>query len=303
MKIGDQLLAVLSSAKKTVRIAAPFIKAHSLERSLKAVPDDVDVTCVTRWRPEDIASGVCDLEIFDLIKERGHSVLLIHPHLHAKFFAADTSCLIGSANLSHTALGWRTPPNLEILVRIDTIDYALESWWNDLQKECIKATEDIRSALERDAAVMRASGKPIPRPETEVGIVEEDSVWVPECPRWTGLWEVYSGDEERLPSSALASAKSDLATLSLPPGMNRMNFEKALRVAFRRTRIYQEIDRLSREGLKDLAAHQFLAEQCDITPTDVPRRWQMIKRWLSELYPNDYRVEANQEVLLKGKNL
>lgn len=275
MKIGDQLLDVLSSAEKTVQIVTPFIKAHTLERALMAISDNVDVTCVTRWRPEDIASGVCDLEIFDLIKERERSVLLIHPHLHAKFFAADTSCLVGSANLSHTALGWRAPSNLELLVQLDTNDHALNSWWNSLQEESIKATEEIRTALERKAAELRVSGKPIPQPENDDCIFEEDNIWVPECPRWTGLWEAYSGDEERLPSSALASAKSDLAALSLPPGMNQTSFEKALRMAFRRTQIYQEIDQLAREGLTDLAAHPLLVERCGITPTDVPRRWQL----------------------------
>ncbi len=303
MKIGDQLLDVLSSAEKSVQIAAPFIKVRAFERALMAISNNVDLTCVTRWRPEDIASGVSDLEIFELIEGRGRSVLLIHPHLHAKFFAADTSCLVGSANLSQTALGWRAPSNLELLVQLNTTDHALETWWSNLQEESIEVTEDIRAALERDAAELRASGKPIPRPEADEGIVAEERVWVPECPRWTGLWEVYSGDEERLPSSALASAKSDLAALSLPPGMNQTSFEKALRMTFRRTRIYQEIDLFAREGLTDLAAYTLLNKKCGITATEVPRRWQLIKRWLSELYPNEFRVEASQEVLLKGKDI
>ncbi|PHS19343.1 MAG: hypothetical protein COA78_00385 [Blastopirellula sp.] len=303
MKIGDNLLSVLRSAQKRVRIAAPFIKVPALERALSVVPDDVEVTCVTRWRPEDIASGVCDLEIFDLIKSRDRSVLLIHPHLHAKFFAADTACLVGSANLSYTALGWRIPSNIELLVKLDTFDHGLDDWWRALQAESINATDEIRFAIEREAAELRATKKPIARPEADQHKDYDDSTWVPECPRWTGLWEVYSGDEEQLPSSALASAKSDLATLSLPPGMNFMGFEKALRTAFRHTRIFDEIDKLAQEGLTDLAASSLLIEKFDIESGNVPRRWQLIKRWLSELYPEDFRVEANQEVLLKGKNL
>lgn len=303
MKVGDRLLSILGRGETSVRIAAPFIKAHALARALMAVSDNVQVTCITRWRPEDIASGVCDLEIFDLIKNRGRSVLLIHPHLHAKFFAADTSCLVGSANLSHTALGWRAPSNLELLIQLDASDHGLDSWWSELQKDSIEATEDIRFALGRAAAELRASGKPIPRPEADQDTAESDAIWAPECPRWTGLWEVYSGDEEQLPSSALGSAKSDLAALSLPPGMNQAGFEKALRMAFRRTQIFQEIDQLAGEGLSDGAAYPILVEQCRIAPADVPRRWQLIKRWISELYPNEFRVEANQEVLLRGKNL
>ena len=234
-------------------------------------------------------------------KTRNRSVLLIHPHLHAKFFAADTSCLVGSANLSHTALGWRAPSNLELLVQLDTSDHGLDDWWAGLLAEAIEATEKIKAALGLSAAELRASGNQISRPEADHA--DDNTIWVPECPRSTGLWEVYSGDEEQLPSSALASAKSDLATLSLPPGMNKTTFEKALRTSFRHTRIFQEVDQLSREGLTDLVALPLLVEQCSIAPADALRRWQLTKRWLSELYPDEFRVEANQEVLLKGKNI
>lgn len=303
MKIGESLLSVLSGAQRSVRIAAPFIKVPALERALSIVPYDVKITCVTRWRPEDIASGVCDLEIFDLIKSRDQSVLLIHPHLHAKFFASDTSCLIGSANLSHTALGWRSPSNLELLIQLDTRDHELDAWWSRLEAESIEATEDIRAGLAREADQLRATGMPIKRPEADQGSDDGDMIWLPECPRWTGLWEVYSGDEEQLPNSALASAKSDLAALSLPPGMDRARFGHALRTAFRHTRIFQEIEQLSILGLTDAAAHTLLQSLCGITEKEAPRRWHILKGWLSALYPSEYRVETNQEVLLRGRVL
>ena len=303
MKLGERLLSVLNGAQRSVRIAAPFIKEQALKRALLDVSDDVDVTCITRWRPEDIASGVCDLEIFDIIKDRNNSALLIHPHLHAKFFSADTSCLVGSANLSHTALGWREPSNLELLIRLDTSEHELEDWWTGLLDEAIEATEEIRSALDLAATELRASGKQIQRPEADQGHSEDYTFWVPECPRWTGLWEVYSGDEEQLPGSAIASAKSDLAALSLPPGMNLAGFEKALRTACRHTQIFIEVDQLSREGLTDLSAHALLIEKFNVAPEDVSRRWHLTKRWLSELYADEFRVEANQEVFLKGKIL
>ena len=303
MKIGDHLLSVLNGAHRSVRIAVPFIKTQALERALMTVSDNVDVKCITRWRPEDIASGVCDLEIFDVIKARKRSALLIHPHLHAKFFSADTSCLVGSANLSDTALGWRTPSNVELLIRLDTTEHGLDDWWIGLLAEAIEVTEEIRSALDLAATELRAAGKHIPRPETDQDCTKDNTVWVPECPRWTGLWEVYSGDEEKLPNSAITSAKSDLAALSLPPGMNKAGFEKAIRIAIKHTRIFQEVDQLSREGLTDLSGHTLLVERCSIAPGDVSRRWQMTKRWLCELYPEQFRVEANQEVLLKGRNI
>lgn len=302
MKIGDRLLTVLCDAQQTVRIAAPFIKAHALERALMAIPDDVDVTCIARMRPEDVASGVCDLEVFDLIAERRGAALLIHPHLHAKFFAADTLCLVGSANLTQTALGWRTPSNLELLVELRTPEHGLEEWWEELLVQSIEATTDMRDAIWDEAAKLRSSGAPIPRSETDPMVVEDKPVWLPECPRWTGLWEVYSGDEDQLPTSTLASAKSDLAALSLPPGLNRLGFERAIQTSFRHTEIFRNLDQLSEQGLSDLTANTMLIEQCQILPKDAERRWQVLKNWLSGLYQNEFRIEASQEVLFKGKS-
>lgn len=302
MKIGDRLLKVLCNAQRSVRIAVPFIKAYALERALAAIPDEIDVTCIARMRPEDVASGVCDLEVFDLIMQRKGGTFLIHPHLHAKFFAADTVCLVGSANLSQTALGWCTPSNRELLVELSTKEHGLDEWWDELLIQSIEATTNMRDAIRDEAAKLRSLGSPISRSETDQETVDDQTIWIPECPRWTGLWEVYSGDEEQLPTNALASAKSDLAALGLPPGLNQIGFLKAIQTSFRHTQIFQQMDRLSQQGMSDLAGYQVLIEDFGVSPRDAERRWQLLKNWLSGLYPNEFRVEASHEILLKGKS-
>ena len=304
MNIGDNLLLVLKSAKNTVRIAAPFIKVQALTRVLECVSDNVDVICIARWRPEDIASGVCDLEIFDIIKARERSTFLIHPYLHAKFYSADTSCLVGSANLSNTALGWRRPSNHELLVPLEISDHGLEIWWKTLFYEAIEVTEEIRLALEQNAADLRDSVKQNAR--QDVGVdqdsTKENMIWVPECPRWDGLWEVYFGDEEQLPKSAIKSAKSDLEALQLPLGMDKTNFEKVLKIAIKNTRIFQEVDHLSEKGITDDKAQELLINKFGISKKDASRRWGVIKQWFIELYPKDLKVLPQQEVLIKGRD-
>jgi hypothetical protein len=303
MRIGERLLSILSRAETSVRIAAPFIKSHSLERALLAVPEDVKVTCVTRWRPEDIASGVCDLEILDQLRERKGSTLLVHPHLHAKFFAADESCLVGSANLTHTALGWRSPSNLELLVELDSQKHGLDAWWTELLASSIVATQAMKVELRDQAEVLRLSGNPIARPEADPEDAEGGAVWAPQCPRWSGLWEAYIGDEDQMPTSAMRSAKEDLEVLAIPPGLNEVGFREALTSIFRSTMIVQEIEQLANLGLTDAAAHTLLQSLCRIPENETPRRWQLLKGWLGALYPDEYRVETNQEVLLRGRTL
>ena len=83
--LGDQLLELVSSAKERVVLVAPFIKVDALQRVLDAIPISagLHIDCVTRWRPEDIVDGVCDLEIFEVITDRENAQLWRHPNLHA----------------------------------------------------------------------------------------------------------------------------------------------------------------------------------------------------------------------------
>lgn len=303
MRIGEQLLSILGRAQTSVRIAAPFIKNHSLKKALLAVPEGIKVTCVTRWRPEDIASGVCDLEIWEQLRNRPDSTLLVHPHLHAKFFASDGLCLVGSANLTHTALGWRSPSNLELLVELDSQKHGLDEWWRELIRSSIVATEEMKMALAGQAEALRSSGKPIARPEADPDDPEKGTVWAPQCPRWSGLWESYIGDEDQMPASALRSAKEDLEVLAIPPGLNEVGFREALKTIFRDTVIVQEIEQLSNLGLTDASAHSLLQSLCAIPKNEAPRRWQLLKGWLGSLYPDEYRVETDQEILMRGRTL
>lgn len=303
MIVGERLITVLCEAQRSVRIAAPFVKAHALERVLLAIPDDIELTCIARMRPEDVASGVCDLEVFDLLRERRGATFLVHAHLHAKFFAADTSCLVGSANLSQTALGWRTPSNVELLIELSTTEHRLEKWWAELLEQSIQATDKMRDAIGEEAARIAKSGIVIPRSEIEQDTNKGVPIWLPECPRWTGLWEVYSGDEEQLPSSALNSARSDLAALCIPPGLNEPGFLKAIRSSFKHTAIFHRLDELAKRGLSDLAGGKLLIKECGIEPREAERRWQVLKNWLGGLYPDEFQIESNQEILMKGKFL
>ena len=159
----------------------------------------------------------------------------------------------------------------------------------------------MRDVLADQAEALRLSGDHIRRPESDPESFEDEAVWAPQCPRWSGLCEVYVGDEDQMPSSALQSAKEDLEALSIPPGLNEVGFQQALATILRNTVIVQEIEQLSMLGLTDVAAHTLLQSLCGITEKEAPRRWHVLKGWLSALYPDEYRVETNQEVLLRGR--
>ena len=83
---GDQLLQLCQNSKSNVMLVAPFVKEKVLNRLLSVISGDVAVTCITRWRPEEIKSGVSDLAVWDCLKERPGSGLYLKHNLHAKYW-------------------------------------------------------------------------------------------------------------------------------------------------------------------------------------------------------------------------
>ena len=89
MKIpADEIISLLSSARKSALIVAPFVRSESLSRLLDSVPVNIETMVVTRWRPADLIAGASDLSIYDVAEERA-AQLYLRNDLHAKFFAAD----------------------------------------------------------------------------------------------------------------------------------------------------------------------------------------------------------------------
>ena len=110
---GDALKGIYRETKDII-IAAPYIKSDALSRVLSDIDADVSLVCITRWQMQDIALGASDVECRTIVKELG-GVFKLHPTLHAKYYRADEKVLVGSANLTYSALGWSSDPNLEIL--------------------------------------------------------------------------------------------------------------------------------------------------------------------------------------------
>lgn len=123
--LGDLLFRHAAAASDSLLLVAPFVKAEALERVLRGVSPQVQVTLVTRWRLDEIAIGVSDVDAYSLIAERNGSVWLLN-RLHAKYFRADQSILSGSANLTLTALGWVRTSNLEVITETMSTSSSLE---------------------------------------------------------------------------------------------------------------------------------------------------------------------------------
>ncbi|MYH36221.1 MAG: hypothetical protein F4160_05415 [Rhodospirillaceae bacterium] len=307
---GDAVVELVQNATDRLVIVAPYIKSATIRLLLASIPDTVSkLTCITRWLPQDIASGVCDLEIFDDILNVQGGRLLVHPHLHAKYYSNGQQTLVGSANLTARGLGWHTPANVEILVALPADFPGLADWESVLLESAIEATELLRQQLRTRAEELKQA-VPLPNPpevEAEPKEPEARILWVPQCPVPERLWEVYcGGGADTMVSSAYKAAQDDLAALSPPQGLTEELFNAYVAGILRQMPLLAELDKLAVAGLTDTKAHEFLSNYLASTSGDISEYvqvWRISKLWLTYFFPKAYRLETGQEVLIKGREL
>ena len=303
---GDGILELVRAANDRIVIAAPYIKSPTLRRLLDAVPQTVsECICVTRWLPEDIASGVCDLEILDDIAGARGGRLLVHPHLHAKYYSNGRDSLVGSANLTARGLGWHTPSNVELLVSLPFQFAGLAEWEETLLNSAVQATEELRDSIRRQADALKENetSRRLPEVEDDAATEAEQTLWAPQCPTPDRLWQVYCGrGADTMVSSAFEAAQNDLAVLSPPPGLTQGLFTAYVSGILKQMPLLTQIDKLASTGLSDTKAQEFFTGQIG-NDIDNEQLWRVVKQWLVFFFPNTYRLETGEEVLVKGRQL
>lgn len=303
MTLGDDLLDLCQSARGEVFLAAPFIKVGVLRKLLSSISPGTTVRCVTRWRPEEVVAGVSDLEVWLLLQDRGQDTLYLRSDLHAKYYRADDACLVGSANLTATALGWARHPNLELLVPLRAGDDALAGFEESLIAGSVPVTDDL---YEHIRAVTEHLREHLPSPNlfppTEADPIVQDEeaapptpsdAWIPWLRHPEDLYVFYSGGYDDLTTSARESARHDLDALPVAPGLPRNVFEAAVGALLLQMPIPSQVDRFVRNPrrfgeVRDLLARLPCAEAVAFDPSFA---WQTLMRWLLHFLPQRYEYK------------
>lgn len=282
-EVGEELLTLARRSKEELLLVAPYVKVGTLSRILGACPADATVKVVTRWRIEEIAIGVSDLEVWPLLKARGGS-LWLHASLHAKFYRAGDSCLVGSANLTDAALGWRNDPNLEILTKVGPTEYTLASFERDLWSRARPVNDTVH------AAFVRALEAFPPRPPIEA--IEPPPPfddWRPRLRFPEDLWKAYVGDLNALTVAAREVAAGDLASLAPPPGLTRRQFDACIGLELRQHPEVTAIDAFLTKPRRFGEVTNLLARR---GVPDADRAWQTWMRWFLHFLPEDYDMKV-----------
>lgn len=303
--LGEDVVSLLSAAKESVLIVAPFMRSDALGRILEDVRNDVSVTVVTRWRPSDIIAGASDLQVYDIAEARNAQLYLRHD-LHAKFFASDNKCLVGSANVTLTALGWRNPSNFELLVPIARNADHIVEFERDLLAGSVRAREEQRNLLEellkrlRDLSVKVLKGKD---EEKAVGLLPPN--WIPRIRNPEELYTVYRGESD-VSRSALRPMQEILAQIGIVSGLDEEGFRSWVAASISQTpliaTVIQQID--SKGQVTESVLSAVLVEIGIPSEEYQPREvLEMLERWMTYFLPARYETARDSIKLIKAREV
>lgn len=287
-RCGERLLVLVRDAE-FLTIVAPFITASGIEPILSRLPGECSLEVITRWRPDEVAAGVSDPGVFDLVSQRGGTVAL-HPVVHAKAYIADARALVGSANVTSNGLGWRRPGAVEILVETAADDPALVSLLAALRGTSAVATEADRDAVLAAAAIL----PPTPRRTSAQATDRID--WLPTYRPPEVLWRVYIGQREE---SVVELVRPEMVALGIPVGLAT---EEAFNTYVGAMLRQGFAGRVAREcsNLTTMKAVQRLIELCGEvgrTFDDPADSWETLAAWIAHFLPGYQRISGGTRLI------
>jgi hypothetical protein len=314
---GNQLETLCAQAQNEVVLVAPFIKVQAFARLLSQISDEAEVRCVTRWRPEEIIAGISDIEVWTLLIDRPHTSLWLQPDLHAKYYRADQQCLIGSANITATALGWHTPANLELLVPLSS-DYGhLSAFETELFAGAIQVNQALFEQMQKTVQLFKEQ-YPDNQPGEPCELISEEpdagtsdlaiahETWLPSLRNPEDLYLAYCGRAEDLTLASREAAFLDLQALSVPTNLSRQAFQAYIGLLLLQKPIIHQVDSFLETPQRFGAVAGLLSSlPCrQNSDFDADRAWQTLMRWLRYYLPERYTlsVPRHSEVFSKAKD-
>ena len=218
---GARIRSLFDGTTSEVAIISPFIKLDALKSLLDVIPTDTHLRCVTRWLPREIAAGVSDPEILDILEDRGNFSLFLIDRLHAKLYIAGDRCLIGSPNVTLAGLGeGDIYTNIEALAEISADDPGIVAVLEEISKAKRPATRIMAQTARRLADSLSS----LVTPPTDLEIP-----WFPGSRRPEYAHRFYKHPPLRYTGAADRLLLVDLASSNLQPGLGEDEFRTAIR--------------------------------------------------------------------------
>lgn len=249
---------------------------------------------VTRWRAVEVALGVSDLAVFDVVNDRENTELFLIDELHAKLFVADNFCLAGSANVTAAALGWSKSPNLELLLDVARDDPYVQALMVRFEKADL-ATQQLRLEIEEEAKAIKAPNLDDGSELDEDQLKRASNPWLPACAAPDKLYAVYRDPHtKQMAGGTRDDAVADLLALIPPPNLNDRDFNAHVADTMQKLPAFQQILSKVPERVNDAQGEQLIAEiRSDLSHTECKKQWTIVRDWISVFLAD--RIEVAPE--------
>lgn len=296
--VGEKVLHLLGQANHNVLIAAPFIKCSSLAGLLDGIPNEIQVDIITQWRLRDIVFGVSDLAVFELAQEK-NARLYLRDKLHAKLFVADNMCLVGSANVTHAALGWVNSANLELLIPVSRSDNHIQQFEQELKSNLVKVTPELKETF--STLVEKILKLPDMNLVGEIDIATDHSLpmdWYTLIRNPEELFLVYSDSGEFDTSYGIGQEMfNELKNFSIPLGLDKEGFNAWIASAIVQTPLVIRVLRLLEEQ-QEISEEEFLELLLRVNihhdQVDSSEVMEALKRWLKYFLGYGVKVKTDK---------
>jgi len=272
-------------------IISAFIKISALEELCEKLNLQPGVNLVVRWRPEDIKSGVSDLEVFQFAKRKGFK-LYRNKNLHSKLFVYENNrAFLTSGNLTGRGLGEQENRNLEVGA---VVDFQPSDWGKvfEIIENSMEVTEEMVAWLQEHASPGGATESIPPEPDWE----KDESFAISDFPATQSpneFFEFYLAEVGSLTPSQRSSLEQDRSTFKVPSGLSKEQLWQRLEISLRGQKyvkhILQWVERESSLRFGELV--RWAHNNCQDRP--VPYR-KDVKTYLNHLY--DWMEELLPEV-------
>ena len=305
---GEAVVTLLATAKETCLIVAPFIRSQALQEVLEAIPDGVETTIVTRWRPADLLAGASDLEVFDIASARDIPLYLRYD-LHAKMFTADRTCLVGSANVTETALGWRIPANLELVTTVSRDAPEVAAFEEELFRLAIRATSEQRDLMQRLVADLADVVQQLPDAEVateEFAEVLTSGDWIPRSKNPEDLYAVYRGETDAVGRARLPSMEAELLQMGLPPALPEPHFNSWVRTAIGQTPLVAKALRVIDENgeINETELGVILETLGPAIESEAPAEvLEVLRRWFNHFMADHFETKQDSIRLVRTRSI
>lgn len=280
-----KVVSSLLTGADNVTIIAPFITKVGLNEIIEKLSSDSSLTIFTRWNLEEVAAGVSDPGIIDLINK--NSSIFLNSNLHAKAYIRHGSgALVGSANVTGRGLGLSSAGSAELLVDVEEKNERLVSLLNYLDACSGKADRYLADRIKNDAAIFKNKHKDFFDKKRSRSNGSE--VWLPLYSYPKALWYIYSGKRgERLYSLA----EHDLIALDLPKGLDVEEFNALVCHKLGQGLVAKiATEAIGLSAYKAVLKFKNLSEAAGCKVEDPEHRWNTLVAWLTHFMPERYEL-------------